>query len=361
MAAVLEQTCTASNLAGDDLVSLSRLLVRKVKNIPTYMIHKLTVDDILLQSPHAIHTPSVPAGIQLSFFFRNRASIDRHDGCPIKDENEQSLDITRAIFFYQLDEAHQFQRYHDTSRWNLAFFTALLCLPAPASPVHSSQNSLVHIPEAKQITPAAQRFMTSYLAAVMERHNTPTVFDKREEFVRRWKDSKYDLFQGFAAGQKKLLKKEMKRLNMEWEIELDVALGELGRREYDACVAPLVGCLVPGRKDQGIHRGHLASVTRPASPPPDAMNTEIGEGKNELLEALRVPLDVEVQEQERGQQDGYRYEDAMTPVELSYAIASLQKVRPVDMLRDLMRLFPGAEGGADVETRDINLPEYSVL
>jgi hypothetical protein len=75
--------------------------------------------------------------------------------------------------------------------------------------------------------------MESYLSAVMERHNTPTIFTKREEFIKKWKGSRWDLYQNFKAAQKKLLRREVGLLTKKWEIELDVAIREMGRTQYD--------------------------------------------------------------------------------------------------------------------------------
>jgi hypothetical protein len=337
MAAVQLPTRPASCPPTGDIASLKRLLQRKLQNIPEFIVPTIKFNDILLKSPHVVHIPSVPSDIQLPFLLRNRASIDRHFGRAIKDENEQSLDVTRAIFFYHLDEAHLFQRHHDIVRWNLAIFTALLFRSVPSSTAPPSRKSHSSVPEAKQITPAARRFMISYLVAVMERHNTPTVFDKREEFVRRWKDSKWDLFH-LSSAQKKVVKKDMKRLSAEWEAALDLASTELGKSEYGTRIAPFVRCLIPGRTDQSIPREHLSVAMRPDSLPPKAVSMEKEESKNEFLEALNVPLE------EAGRYEGYAYpEDNMTPVPLRNAIASLS-VTPVDMLRGLMRLFPIAGG-----------------
>jgi hypothetical protein len=322
----------ASCPATGDIATLKSLLERKLQGIPAHIIPTIKFEDILLQSPHVAHIPSVPSDIQLPFLLRHRASIDRHFDRAIKDENEQSLDVTRAIFFYHLDEAHILQRHHDTARWNIALFTALLVRPTPSSSDQPPRKSHSSVREVKQITPAARRFMVSYLAAIMERHNTPTVFDKREEFVRRWKDSKWDLFR-LTAAQKKLVKKEIKCLMVEWEAVLDKASAKMGAREYNARIAPFVGCLVPGRKDQGILRPHLSAAIRPAPLSSGAVDTKVEPKRNELLEALHVPLE------EVGHYNGYSYpEDTMTPAPPRDAIASLQS-SPADMLQGLMRLF----------------------
>jgi hypothetical protein len=214
----------AAELGVEDHTHLEELLKRKTQNIPKHMIPGLSVNRIL-QTPQALRMPIIPLDLQLPFLLRNRAEIERYALRPIKDSGKQALDITRAIFFYQLDEVHQFQRYHDKSRWNFGILTALLSIsdPSNTSPEHAQANG------AQKISPAGRRFMASYLAAALERQNTPMVFDKREDFIRRWKDSRWDLFARFATAQKKLLKKEMVRLKRMWEDELDKTIKEMGR------------------------------------------------------------------------------------------------------------------------------------
>ncbi|KAH7411993.1 hypothetical protein DE146DRAFT_674392 [Phaeosphaeria sp. MPI-PUGE-AT-0046c] len=312
-------------------------LKRKLQRIPEHILLSLTIEDLLCGNPQALANPNVPKDIQLPFVLRNRPAIDRNAGRPIKNENQQNLDTTRAIFFYHLHEAYQFQRYHDTSRWNLAFFSALLCnnsaTPTSANPDHSNDSDESGV--------YAQFFMISYLAAVMERHNTPTTFDKRESFVRCWKKSDWDLFTRFAAGQKKLLKREMSRLSKEWEIESDRAIRYMSRDEYNLRVAPFVGSVVPGRKDQGLMReqGHLCGLTnRPGSQPSEPVSLDAPTKMKELIDALCAP----VEDERYGEHEDYD-EDATTPTDLSDAITWLQMARPVDILPVLLRLFPVEE------------------
>jgi hypothetical protein len=323
-----------SNLPADDLARLKALLKRKLQNVPEHVIPDLTIQDILYQSSRPLKLASVPADLQLPFLLRNRALIDCHGGRPIKDELKQSTSITRAIFFYQLHQPHQFQRYHDLSRWNLAFFTAVLCTPpnSTASRVQSSRNTIGRVYETRDVSRAAYRFMVSYIAAVLEHHNTPTVFDKREDFVRLWKDSRWDVFERLGASQKKLLKREMPRLNTEWALELDRAIKAMGRTEYDTRVAKFVGCVVPGRKDQGL-RMEYRGATGLAD---ESFDMELKKAHaNELLDALRVPLG-----EEEYQGNGLVDEDTATPVDVSYAITCMQNVRPRDVLPILLELFP---------------------
>jgi hypothetical protein len=322
----------AFNLAIDDLAHLEDLLTRKLHNIPEHVIPDLTLGDIITQSPHALCFSNIPPDLQLSYILCSCALIDRHGGRPIKDEREQSLNITRAIFSYHLHKPHQFQRYHDFSRWNLALFTALLCasLTTDIPPIQISHKLPTYITKSGHITPAARRFMTSYIAAVLEHYNTPTIFGKREDFIKRWKGCKRDFFQRFGASQRKLMKKEMQRLNAEWEHELDRAAKYMGSKAYDAQVARFVACIVPGRKVQDPLMKHRGTRQRE----PKGMDVEPKLG-NKLLDALRVPL-----EEERYQNYGECDEDAATPTDVRYAITCMQNIRPKDILPVLMGLFP---------------------
>lgn len=312
-----------------DIAQLQVLLNRKLQGVAENHLPNITLTDVLNQKTKALHVPTLPPDLQLSFFFRNRNSINRDNERPIKDEKRQPLKITRAIFFYHLSEVYQFQRFHDTARWNLAFFTALLSMPSSQSP-STAPHRLQALPKPDAVTPADRRFMMAYLAAVMERHNASTVFEKREEFVRRWKESNLDLFVSFKSAQAKLLRKTMQRLNAEWQVELDKAMRVMGRAGYDARVAPFVGSIVPGRRDQGLQA--VAKVLPQGSG--DSEEDDTTKERNELLEALRVPLEDRVYQKLDEVQ-----EESGTPVDIRYAITAMQNARPADILPVLVRLF----------------------
>jgi hypothetical protein len=108
------------------------------------------------------------------------------------------------------------------------------------------------------IAPAARRFVVSYIDAVLEHHNTPTYFRARENFIRLWKDSRYDFFT-FGSGQKKLLKTHMKHLSTTWNQELDRIKALLGADEYERRVAKFVGTIIPGQAD---HRAQAKMPVR---------------------------------------------------------------------------------------------------
>lgn len=186
--------------------------------------------------------------------------------------------------------------------------------------------------------------MSSYIAAVLEHHTTPTVFTAREAFIQRWKNGIWDTFCVQAAGCKRTLKAEMKRLGREWEGKLDEARKSMGEVVYAKYVGRFVGCVVPGRKDQGVSAGALwvpegereEEEEGGDGDGAEAMEALGGEGNvgNGLLEALRVPLG------DGGGQKMMEIEGGIAVVDVRYAIAAMQRMRPSDMLPVLMRMFP---------------------
>jgi hypothetical protein len=217
------------------------------------------------------------------------------------------MDITRAIFYYRLDHNHQLLRYHDSARWNISIYLALLSSPPHIS--NSTPKSYSH--STSYFSPSGRRFATAYLNAVLETHNWPYTFTRREAFVRLWKASPYDFFRITKAGQRAYMKREMIRLRREWEHELDRARVSMGEDAYWSRVAPFVGCLVAGRVDQGRRE---ATVTLGVSARGLADEEKYGDGdlrkewhgalkewsggveteRNELLEGLKVPMDEKV-------------------------------------------------------------------
>ncbi|KAH7551846.1 hypothetical protein BM1_09480 [Bipolaris maydis] len=350
-----------SGTSQDEQIHLLVLLKTKLQGIPSLHIPSLTLPDILCSTTRASHIPNIPPDIQLPFFLRNRHVIDQYHGKPVKDEARQSTDITRAIWFWRLDEARQFERFHDTMRWNTAMFIALLTLHDfqtrsnhPKGMQMSKDTTKkghddISAPQFKAIgiNAAACRFIKQYLAAVLEHHNTPLLFDARETFIKTWKNGTWDLYTGFRASQKKLLKNLMKKLTKDWEKELDSAESNMGKEEYRIRVAQFAGSLVPRRREQDISTGTLPGqekskyvyrVNNPPHTPRESREVE----RNELLDALRVPFTPQTKEKTRDQRnESYELEEDRNMVTgLRNAIEALQVTRPQDMLPVLMHLFP---------------------
>lgn len=198
--------------------------------------------------------------------------------------------------------------------------------------------------------------MKQYLAAVLEHHNTPTLFDAREIFIVTWKNSALDLYTGFRGAQKKLLKNLMKKLTKDWGKELDIAESNMEKEEYRIRVAKFAGSLVPRRREYDIptgtipkqeESGYIYGTDSPPCIPRKSREVE----RNELLDALRVPITPQTKEKTRDQRsenDGLE-EDVNMVTELRNAIDALQMMRPQDMLPVLMHLFP-APGVGQADT-----------
>ncbi|KAF2623875.1 hypothetical protein BU25DRAFT_296379, partial [Macroventuria anomochaeta] len=323
----------------EDTSRLQELLKWKLRGIPKNHVPDIRLSDILHCTPRT-RLPHIPADLDLAFFFRNRGTIDSFNCVPLKEELGQGEDVTRAVWFYRLDSVRQFQRWHDGVRWNVALFTALLAsstLPFPLSlPQKHNQNQVT-------LSPAAVRFMTLYLSAVLEHHSTPSTspsFAVREAFVRVWRTSNFDLFMVHKSWAKKALQREMKRLSKEWEKELDTARGEMGRQEYDEKVASFVGSLIPGHAQQDLPPMEWAKGGGGSSEDGREGDEDIvmqGREGNELLDALRGPYPNVGQDKGDGRTTMKDEEGAMV-CDLRTAISCVQSVRPGDMLPVLIRL-----------------------
>ncbi|KAI4632261.1 uncharacterized protein J4E87_001733 [Alternaria ethzedia] len=345
---------------------LQLLLKNKLQGVPPNHLPTVTLADILDQTPRALDIANIPPDIQLPFFLHNRAAIDRYASKPIKDGEKQSMEITRAIWFYRLDQTHHFQRFHDIMRWNTAIFVALLAQHSQSSEQKSSAHSeagvldrrrgtmdsyrpgRVTTPTHAAIPPAAIRFIKQYLAAVIEHHNTPTSsFAARESFILNWKTGPWELFTVFGGAQKKLLKNAMKKLSKEWETELRVAESQLGRERYERKAGKFVGGVVPGKREMGVR----AEEVKREDGNVDMANVVLsgrGEGEgnsgNALLQALLAPYVPRTNETRV--QDGKGVKSGATEVEgtlvtdVRSAIAALQNMQPRDILPVLIRLFP---------------------
>ncbi|KAH6621800.1 hypothetical protein C7974DRAFT_315408 [Boeremia exigua] len=334
---------------------LERLLAHKIRSIPPGHLPNLSLDDIIDRT-EKINLANVPQDIGLAFLLRYREALDSvvlakqdwedNSEGNYGDANEQtgttSLNLVRATWFYRLDPVRQFQRYHDTARWNIALYTALLTHHALASiPTNSdTSRSPAHRRRVEagaprvDLSPAAVRFITAYLAAVFEHHTSSSSSQSsssssREAFIRLHASSPLDLFTPHRSWAKKTLQREMKWLRVAWEDEISRAGARLSRAAFEGGIGLLVGSLVPGPGGAGAGAG--GGLGR------DADVDVGGGGENELLEALRVRYDGE----SRG---GKRGEEGVMVCDLRMAVACVQSVRPRDMLPVLVRTFLPKDG-----------------
>ena len=341
-------TADTTNLTSEERSYLEKLLVHKLRSVPNDHIASLRLDDILhcTARTRLLH---IPSDIGLPYLLRHRGTMDESSCRPLKEGSKQDESVTRAIWFYRLSTTHQFQRYHDSVRWNIALFTALLThhfVPEYTDTNNSTQpgqrRGTLRGARELNLTPARVRFMTAYLSAVVEQHTTPTVFDEREQFIRLWRTSSWGLFGIHRSWARKAMQREMKRLSREWHVELAGKHRDMSRFEYEGKVAPFVGCLVPGRPAQRAEGAWSASNGVGGRWDQDVKMENEDVTKDELLDALRAPCSLTTHTGDgRGMTDDT--EEALV-CDLRNAITCVQSVRPSDMLRVLMRLFPLTEG-----------------
>jgi hypothetical protein len=129
-----------------------------------------------------------------------------------------------------------------------------------------------------------------------------------------------------------------------WEFERNSATKEMGRTKYNVRVAPSMGSFIPSKRDQRMPVGekmHFCGFERSAIPSLEAMDTVTDEyvgGRNDLLEALCVPI------LEQRKSDCEFSEHSELSADMRYAINCLQTILPAYMLPTLMRLFPTNDG-----------------
>jgi hypothetical protein len=337
----LSITDESIGLSPEETGQLRLLLEYKLRYIPPAHIPRITLADIFHRTQRT-HTPNIPNDINLAFFLRNRALINEYNCVPQKKDNGQDEAIARAIWFYRLDTSHQFQRHHDTIRWNITLFTALitqhkLSQQMGKQDIYPSKDGTHRNQRSPTLSPAAVRFMTLFLDAVLEAHTHPTIFTAREAFIRVWRISPLVLFSHVKPWAQKKLKRTIKALSPEWEGELRRARQVMGSDAYDANVAPFVGSLVPG---QPVRAPYLDTGATGRN---DEANVAFGKReKNELLDALTVPCPTAIQGKSNGAVK--QSEDGELVCDLRAAISCVQSVRPKETLPVLMKILSPADG-----------------
>ena len=324
-----------TGLSREETERLRLLLQFKLRKIPPAHIPGITLTDILQRTPRT-HITNIPHDINLAFLLRNRALIEQYKCVPQKEDSGQDEAIARAIWFYRLDPNYQFQRYHDTTRWNITLFTAIITEHNLAQQPDRQDIHTLKKQRGSPISRAAARFITLYLAAVLEARKQTTAFTAREAFIRVWRVSPFVLFSHVKPWAQKALKRTIKTLSPEWERELRRARKGMGSDAYDARVAPFVGSLVPGQSDR------VPCVNEGAICRDEEANVGCGRlGQNELLDALVVPCPTAA----RGKSDGAvkQSEDGELVCDLRTAITCLQRVRPKEILPVLMDIFSSAD------------------
>jgi len=178
------------------------IIKRKLAKIPKTHLPTITIDDILYQTDKT-SSRKIPPDLNLTWFLRHCDEINRQGG--IAQKEGQSRDITRAIFYYSLDKGRRFHRGTDSIKWSINVFMAMLA------------NKNFRFPDLD-----AEYFVKDFLSAVLEHHKNPGTFTRQDAFIDLWRRSKYDFYTTFKTGQRRAFMRNTKRLNAEWQAEVEV-------------------------------------------------------------------------------------------------------------------------------------------
>lgn len=229
---------------------------------------------------------SVPNDLGFEFFLSNRVRIAQ-DGDTAKKE-DQPLRITRAIFHWRLDKFHQFQRYHDPLKWNMAIYLALLVDDkAERDPNNLNyDNSRTRI----RLNDTNKRYMIDFLRCFLEHHNTPAQFGIRESFITNWKDTKLDIFivRGKLRGR---VKDAYKRLTGDWETLLENRRSMVAPAAFEARFGKFVGVLIPGDQAYKTQRNHSNMEFQAVTTLSENTRAPRQEKWTTLLAAMETPFD----------------------------------------------------------------------
>ena len=157
---------------------LEKKLSKVHKSVFTEAINPITIDDVY-RDADAIEIPAIPKQFQLDFFFQNFNNIARGGYRP---HSSKSLDVNRAIWYYEVSKQHTLASRIDVVRHNIVVMAFVMI----AKKMNLDTSDLYE--------PGAEVFFEAYIEAWLSK----TCGDEREhalqeELVRTWMSSGFDL------------------------------------------------------------------------------------------------------------------------------------------------------------------------
>ncbi|KAH4113365.1 hypothetical protein HBI65_195790 [Parastagonospora nodorum] len=155
-----------------------RLLVHKLKCIPARVFpsgRKPTIIDIYENNVAAFHIPNFPPCYQLDFVLGNYHLFVAAD---FKVRNKEGdMNVSLAIWFWQMDEKHSFSRKHKQVRYNILMACILAVSTEPLN----------------YVTEDALEFSSALLDAWLWTVTRQDDTEKPEIFLKLWVNGPYDL------------------------------------------------------------------------------------------------------------------------------------------------------------------------
>ena len=136
----------------------------------------------------ATYAQNIPHNLQLPFFFTYYNSIINANRTALKS-SVQSLDVSRAIWYWGIDPTHSFFKDHEQIHYNI-----ILMILAVMS---GSKNEYT--------TTEGRRFGWAFIMSWVELLDNDDSFRHRDQFINIWKTGPYDLIV-FSEAQKQRVK-----------------------------------------------------------------------------------------------------------------------------------------------------------
>ena len=168
-------------------------LAIKMDKVPSRVISKPTIEQ-LLTGASLPFKKSMPDDLRLEFLFEHYDLLKASDFRVQK--GKQHFDISRLLFYFQIDSTHSFSSSFDQIRYNLVLMVLLICSP-DAAVAHNVQ--------------ASHDFRGAFILAWIEGLQSCGVCTFREQFLQLWANSPYDFIE-FGSAQRTLLKNALSEL-----------------------------------------------------------------------------------------------------------------------------------------------------
>lgn len=140
------------------------------------------------------YTRNIPHNLQLPFIFTNYNNIINANRTALKS-SVQSLDVSRAIWYWGIDPTQSFFKDHEQIHYNIILM--ILVIISAATNEHTKTEG--------------RRFAWAFIMAWVELLDNDDSFRHRDQFISIWKTGPYDLIV-FNAAQKQRVKHAVEAL-----------------------------------------------------------------------------------------------------------------------------------------------------
>ena len=162
-------------------IKAQQYLEVKVSRVPKRVLPQQDIFTIYHNPPYL---KNIPPDLQLPFLFLKYDDFKQANFQARRKAN-QDYNITRAIFYYEMDPYHSFTRRHKQVRYNLILIVLTFAAP--------NTYDYIPVPDTDEGIHQLATFRTSFLWAWAESLRSKGDFQYREEFLWRWATGPFDL------------------------------------------------------------------------------------------------------------------------------------------------------------------------